>query len=145
MCKNNKVNNCDVLFEDFKEVKYLVLEEKLTVDEVEEGLEPESQTFAICITNHAYRRMYGEQERYCDYEWVENLLMDKSTAILNSPSNEDILVLADDKKMALVISISIIQGERAISLISVIRNVIYKNGVEVELENRSNKKGTRVI
>lgn len=126
-----------LLFEDFKSVKFISLKEKLTADELAEGLEPMDEIFRVCISKHAYKRMYDEQSRYCEYEWVENLLNDKATAILNSPMNEEILVLSDDRKMAIVINLTKIQGELSIILISVIRNVIYKNGLEIELDNKS--------
>ena len=139
----NRDNN--VLFCDFKEVKLVLLEEKLSKEEIEEGLEPISEMFKVCITSHAFNRMYKEQNRFCDYEWVESLLVQKSTSLLNCQMNEDILLLSDDKKMAVVLQLTNIEGELAIVLVTVIRNVIYKNGQEIELTNRSKKEGTIVI
>lgn len=140
------IEKSEFLFEDFREVKFLELNEILTEDEVEDGLEPISEIFRVCITNHAYRRMYGERERFCEYEWVENLFISKSTAILNAPMNEDIVLISDDKKIAIVFQLTKVQGELSIVMISVIRNVIIdNNGKEKELKNRSNTDGKIVI
>lgn len=136
----------EYFFEDFREVNFLELTEKLTKDEIEEGLIPISEIFRVCVTNHAYRRMYGDRERYCEYEWVENLFISKGTAILNSPMNEDIVLISDDKKIAIVFQLTKVQGELSIVIISVIRNVIIDNfGREKELKNRSNTDGKIVI
>lgn len=132
-------------FEDFKEVKFLELREKLTKDELEEGLTPISEIFRVCITQHAYYRMYGEWDRYCEYDWVENLFIEKSTAIINCPNNEEAILISNDKKIAIVFQITRIQGELSIVIISVIRNVIMGDNGERELDNRSNTKGKIVI
>lgn len=140
------IEKSEFLFEDFREVKFLELKEILTEDEIEDGLEPISEIFRVCITHHAHKRMYSQRERYCEYEWVENLFISKATAILNSPMNEEILLISDDKKIAIVFQLTKVQGELSIVMISVIRNVIIDdNGTEKELKNRSNKQGKIVI
>lgn len=118
---------------DFKEVKELYLEEKLTEEEIAEGFEPMEEFFKVCITKHAWERMNCELERNCDYLWVENLMISKANEILNVPMNEDFILLSSDSKLAVAGVLSRVDGNLAIILKTVIRKVfIDKNGNEVE-------------
>lgn len=120
-------------FRDFKEVKELYLEERLTEEEVAEGLEPIEEFFKVCVTKHAWQRMNNELERNCDYEWVQDLMVSKSNEILNVPMNEDFVLLSSDCKLAVVGLLTKIEGELAIILKTVIRKVfIDKYGNEIE-------------
>lgn len=122
----------EILFEDFREVKDIVLKEKLSEEEIEEGLEPLESFFKVCITGHAFNRMYGEQERYAPYELVEDLIVSKATEIINTSTNEEFILLSSDKKLAVPCIIQKIEGEYAIIIKTVIRKVYYKDGIECE-------------
>lgn len=118
---------------DFKEVKELFLEERLSPEEIAEGLEPISEIFKVCITKHAWERMECELDRNCDYSLVESLIVFKANEIINLPMNEDFVLLSSDSKLAVVGNLSKIDGHLAITIITVIRKIfIDKNGNEVE-------------
>lgn len=118
---------------DFREVKDLYLEEKLSAEEIAEGFEPMQEVFKVCITKHAWERMNTQLERNCEYEWVENLMSSKANELLNMSMNEDFILLSNDCKLAVAGVLSRVEGEIAIILKTVIRKVfIDKNGNEVE-------------
>lgn len=126
---------CKSLYElrDFREVKELYLEERLTAEEIEEGLEPIQEFFKVCITKHAYERMFCELDRNCDYLWVEDLLISKANELMSLSMNEDFVLLTQDKKLAVVGLVTNIEGNLSIILKTVIRKIfIDKNGNEVE-------------
>ena len=122
----------EILFEDFISVKDIILEEKLSKEELEEGLEPFESFFKVCLTKHSYKRMYEEQNRYAPYEMVEDLIISKSNEIINTPLNEEFILLSSDKKLAVPCIINKVQGEYAIIIKTVIRKVYYKDGIEYE-------------
>jgi len=122
-----------MLLKDFKEVKDLYLEEVLTEEEMEEGLEPMEEFFKVCVTKHAYERMNAEFSRNCEYQLVEDLLLSKANEIMSLSMNEDFVILSDDKKLAVVGLMERIEGETAIILKTVIRKVYMdSNGNEIE-------------
>lgn len=127
------MSNTIYSLKDFKEVKDLYLEEKLSAEEIADGFEPMQEMFKVCLTKHAWQRMNTQLERNCEYEWVENLMSSKANEILNMSLNEDFVLLSNDCKLAVVGLLSRIDGEIAIILKTVIRKVfIDKNGNEVE-------------
>lgn len=112
---------------DFREIKDVYLEEKLTQEDINEGLEAYGELFKIAITNHAYQRMNEEIDRFCDWEDVEALLLDKATQIINAPQKEEFILLRDDLKLAVVCIIKNIEGFSTIVLKTVIRKVFFDN------------------
>lgn len=118
---------------DFYEVNELFLQESLTEEEKEEGLEPMEEFIKVCVTKHAFERMNCNFERFCEYEWVEKLILKKATEILNLPMNKDFVLMAEDHKLAVVGRMEMIDGYLSLVLITVIRNIIVDgNGNEVE-------------
>lgn len=122
----------EILFEDFISVKDIILTEKLSEEEIEEGLEPLESFFKVCLTKHSYERMYGEQNRFAPYELVEDLIISKSNEIINTSLNEEFILLSNDRKLAIPCIINKVQGEYAIIIKTVIRKVYYKDGIEYE-------------
>lgn len=130
---------------DFKEVKSVYLTETLSKEDLEEGLEPISEFCHVCITKHAWERMNSYENRFCEYEWVENLILSKSTEILNLPMNEDFILLSKDSKLAVVGVLNLINGELSIIIKTVIRKIfIDKDGNEIEKKVRF-KEGSNLI
>lgn len=125
-----------VILKDFKEIKEVYLEEKLSEDEIGEGLEPISEIFKVAITNHAWKRINEDFERFCDWDDIEDLILSKSTELINAPHNEDLLLLRNDCKLAIPCIINKIEGFYTIILKSVIRNVYFDNGIEKEKKLR---------
>lgn len=118
---------------DFREIKDVYLEEKLTQEEISEGLEAYGDLFKVGITNHAYQRMNEEIDRYCDWEDIESLLLEKSTQIINASQNEEFVLLRNDFKLAVVCIINNIEGFSTIAVKTVIRKVFFDdNGNEKE-------------
>lgn len=131
---------------DFKEVKDLYLEEKLTQDEINEGLEPYGDLFKIAITKHAYQRMNEEIDRFCDWDDVEGLILSKSTELINAPQNEDLVLLREDFKLAVCCIIKNIEGFPTIVIKTVIRKVFFdNNGNEMEKNVFINKNKSKVF
>lgn len=112
---------------DFREIKDVYLEEKLTQEDINEGLEPYGDLFKVAITNHAYQRMNEEIDRFCDWEDVESLLLEKSTEIINASQKEEFILLRDDLKLAVVCIVKNIEGFSTIVLKTVIRKVFFDN------------------
>ena len=118
---------------DFREIKDVYLEEKLTQEEIDEGLEPYGDLFKVAITNHSYQRMNEEIDRFCDWEDIEDLLLEKSTQIINASQKEEFILLRDDLRLAIVCIIENIEGFSTIVLKTVIRKVFFDdNGNEKE-------------
>ena len=128
MCK--KGDNLEL--RDFFEVRDLLLEEKLTIEEINEGLEPMQEFIKVCISRHAYERMYDQFDRFCEYSEVEDLIISKATEILNTSLNEDFVLLREDFKLAVVCFITNIEGNLSLVIKTVIRKVYVENGVEKE-------------
>ena len=76
--------------------------------------------------------MNEEIDRFCDWEDVEALLIDKATQIINAPQKEEFILLKDDSKLAVVCIIKNIEGFSTIVLKTVIRKVFFDNGNEKE-------------
>lgn len=115
---------------DFREVKNVYLKEVLTEEEIMEGFEPIEEIFKVCITGHAYKRMFTEFNRYCEYSLVEDLLIDKSNELLNCSMNEEFVIMNEDSTLAVVSKLQRIDGELSIVIITVIRKIYIEDGVE---------------
>ncbi|WPS85585.1 hypothetical protein SMD22_00565 (plasmid) [Brevibacillus halotolerans] len=117
---------------DFKEVHNLIIKEKLTGEEIEEGLEPEEMYMKVCVTKHAFKRMNHDYGRQCDWSDVEDLILNKGHKLFNMKNNDEFAMVNDNKTLALICSVYLYKGEILLILETVIRKVIVVNDIEVE-------------
>lgn len=116
---------------DFKEVRFMEITEVLSIEDIEEGLNPITYGFNVAFTCHALRRMHDDFDRQCDFEDVMDLLSSK-TSITEQSIHAEFSVLRKDFKLKIPCVMEIINGEYVLIVKTVIRNVKIINGVEVE-------------
>ena len=89
-------------------------------------------TYKLCITNHAFHRMYEEQNRQCNLEVVKDLLITKGDKICQLQNEEDFTIISPFNTVALHCKKTKIDGFNAIILKTVVRNVLIVNNKEYE-------------
>lgn len=114
---------------DFKEVK------EVTIREEYEG-EVEEVVVKVCITKHAYDRMYNTFGRQCEWEDVEDLILEKGSAIFDVKNREEFALVNASRTLALICRLYLYKGEVVLVLKTVIRKVTLDNGIEVEKKIR---------
>lgn len=131
---------------DFREVKNLFYTERLTKEEIKEGLEPMDFHLKIAITHHAYERMYNTENRYCEYEEVEELLIENCEKIINAERNISYIAMNKDSTFGLIIIIDQISGYDTIIIKTVLKNIEKdKNGNEYCKRLKVNMNTVRIL
>lgn len=125
------------LNEDFEEVYDLFVEEKLTEEEIAEGLEPMDIHFKIALTYHACKRMYDDYERFCDYELVEALIMEKADQIMSIAGGEEFILLNNKQTLGVVCEMHFQEGMNVIIIRTVIRKVF--GTMKIRFDNEKKK------
>ncbi len=129
--KKKAYNELDL--RDFALIKDVTLQEALDEETLAEGIEPMVIMFKVAITRHAYDRMYNCDNRYCDWEMVEDLIREKGNQLLDVRNGEEFVMLNDKETLAVVCSINIQEGMCIIAVHTVIRKV-YSNRYNIEAE-----------
>jgi hypothetical protein len=111
------------LNKDFVEVKDIMIEETLSAEDIEEGLEPEQLDMKVAITGHAYNRMNDSEGRDCEWNLVQDLLWDKSDILFKVKNGEEFIIVNDKQTLALVCNMHMQNGIAVLILVSVIRNI----------------------
>lgn len=120
---------------DFKEVKNIFIEEKLSEEEKEEGLEPLLFDIKVCLTNHAYHRMYNTENRDVDWEDIETLLLLAGNDLLTVKNKEKVAIATKDFTFVIIGHIHYQDGDLALIIHTIIK--IEQEGKEglIELKN----------
>lgn len=121
----------DFDYSDYREVHDLFVQEKLTEEDIEDGLEPEEMLVRVCLTKHAYDRMYNTFGRQCEWSEVEDLLLEKGHFIFEKKTGEHIAFVSKDQTLAVTCIVHVRKGEVALIVKTVVRNVVIDNGREV--------------
>ncbi|MFF2532259.1 hypothetical protein ACFVS2_25450 [Brevibacillus sp. NPDC058079] len=129
---------------DFKEVHDLVIKEQLTEEEIEEGLDPEEMVVKVCVTGHAYKRINHDYGRQCEWNDVEDLILEKGHKLFNMKTDDEFAIVNDNKTMVLICKLYPYKGELVLILETIIRKVIIVNDREVEKKVWLNKETKRV-
>jgi hypothetical protein len=108
---------------DFVEVKDVMIEETLSPEDVEDGLEAEQLNVKVALTKHAYDRMNDSEGRDCEWNLVENLIYDKSDTLFNVKNGEEFILVNHKQTLALVCQMHQQNGVAVLILITVIRKV----------------------
>lgn len=112
---------------DFKEVKEVIIR-----DEFDEEV-----VVKVCVTNHAYDRMYNTYGRQCEWEDVEDLILEKGCKLFDVKNREEFALVNAKRTLALICRLYLYkEGEVVLVLKTVIRKVTMNNGVEVERKVR---------
>jgi hypothetical protein len=117
---------------DFREVHDLLIKEKLSEEDIEEGLEPEEVFLKVCLSSHAYKRIYNDFGRQCDWESVEDLILEKGHMLFSLKTDEEFAIKNSDDTLVLICKLYPNKGDLVLVLETVIRQVIILNGKEVE-------------
>ncbi|WCK57187.1 hypothetical protein PP175_28785 (plasmid) [Aneurinibacillus sp. Ricciae_BoGa-3] len=120
---------------DFKEVKEVMIEETLSQEEINEGLEPETLFLKVALTGHAYDRMNNTAGRDCEWMHVEDLIVEKGNQLFNVKYGEEFVMINDTQTIAVVARMHRQYGDCVLILETVIRNVI----MDRNLRERENK------
>lgn len=127
----SKVFIDDFDYSDYKEVHDLFVQEKLTEEDIEDGLEPEEMLVRVCLTKHAYDRMYNTFGRQCEWSEVEDLIIQKGHKLFQMKNGEHMAFYSDDQSLAVTCHVIIRKNELALEVKTVVRNVSINNGREV--------------
>lgn len=87
---------------DFREVKTLFVEEELSKEDLDEGLEPILYDIKVALTSHAIDRMYGTEDRDIEWEEIESLLLITGEELLNLRNGEEFTVLSKDSTISII-------------------------------------------
>ncbi|ADO59692.1 hypothetical protein [Paenibacillus polymyxa] len=117
---------------DFREVRELMIKEKLSEEELMEGLEAEEVFVKVCITDHVYNRMNNSFGRQCNWEMIEDLILEKGHLLFELKFDEEFAMKNSDGTLALICKLYPHNGELVLILETVIRTVIIINGKEVD-------------
>jgi hypothetical protein len=120
---------------DFVEIKHLVIKEQLSLEDIEDGIEPEEIDLKVAITDHAYKRMNDTVGRDCEWERVEELILEKGNVIFDIKNGEEFILVNDKQTLALVCQMHMQQGVPVLILVTVIRK-IYIDKYNQEREKR---------
>lgn len=113
---------------DFKEVRNVFIEENLSKEDLEEGLEPIIYDIKVCLTNHAYHRMYNTENRDVDWEDIETLLLLAGEKLLTVRNKEEIAIATKDFTFVIIGHIHYQDGNLALIVHTIIR--IQKTGLK---------------
>lgn len=111
-------------FYDFAMVKDMEIEEKLTEEEIQEGIEPFTMNVKVCITSHVLHRKEHTYGRQFEWYMVEDLLKEKGHKLFNMKNGDEFAIVNDDRTLALICKLYCYDGELVLVLKTVIRNVI---------------------
>ena len=120
----------DFDYSDYREIRDLYIKERLTDEDLEEGLEPEEILVRVCLTSHAYDRMNNEFGRQCEWNEVEDLLLEKGHHLFVKKTGEHIAFIGHERSLAVTCIVHMLKGEVALIVKSVVRNVRIENGKE---------------
>ena len=128
---------------DFKEVKNIFIEEKLSEEEKEEGLEPLLYDIKVCFTNHAYHRMHDR-----DIDWeddIETLLLLAGNDLLTVKNKEKVAIATKDFTFVVIGHIHYQDGNLALIIHTIIK--IEQEGKEglIELKKIGIKDVDKII
>lgn len=129
---------------DFKEVKEYVIREQLSVEDIEDGLEPEEINLKVCLTKHVLDRMEGTYGRQCEWVDIEDLILAKAHKLFEVKSGEEIAIVNETKTLVLFCQIYLYKGELVMKLKTVVRKVIVVNNKEIEKRVWVNQKTRQV-
>ncbi|MBP1308926.1 hypothetical protein JOD82_001946 [Paenibacillus sp. 1182] len=115
---------------DFREVRELIIKEKLSEEELMEGLEEEEMFVKVCLTKHAHYRMNNNFGRQCDWEEIEDLILEKGHLLFDLKTDEEFALKNSDKTLVLICKLHPYNGDLVLILESVIRKVIMIEGME---------------
>ncbi|PLS19024.1 hypothetical protein CVD28_01065 [Bacillus sp. M6-12] len=129
---------------DFVEVKDVLIEETLSAEDIEDGLEPEELVLKVALTKHSNDRMNDSEGRDCEWSLVQNLLWDKSDILFKVKNGEEFVMVNDKHTLALVCKMHQQNGVAVLILITVIRKVYMDNNYQehekrVYIDRKSNK------
>lgn len=108
---------------DFVEIKNVMIEETLSPEDIEDGLEAEQLDLKVALTSHAYERMNDTEGRDCEWGLAEELILDKSDVLFNVKNGEEFVLINDKQTLALICQIHQQNGVAVLILITVIRKV----------------------
>ena len=120
---------------DFREVKNVVITETLTQEDIEDGLEAEQLDLQVAVTSHAHARMNNTEGRDCEWELVEDLIVEKGNVLFNVKNGEEFILVNRKQTLALVCQMHQQNGVAVLVLITVIRKVYMDSNLE-EREKR---------
>ncbi|TCJ98230.1 UNVERIFIED_ORG: hypothetical protein BDK47_11816 [Anoxybacillus amylolyticus] len=118
-------------FYDFKWVKEFEVQERLTEEELAEGLEPESMTLKFCVTHHADQRSQ-EEGRFFDWEDVEALVLEKAHKFFSLKNGTEFAIVNQHKTLAVICRLYLYQGEMVLVVKTVVRKVLVTSYGEME-------------
>ncbi|BBW98980.1 hypothetical protein GsuE55_38130 (plasmid) [Geobacillus subterraneus] len=116
---------------DFKWVKEFEVSERLSEEELAEGLEPETMTLKFCVTHHADQRS-KEEGRFFDWEDVESLVLEKAHKFFHLKSGAEFAIVNERKTMAVICRLLVHQGEMVLVVKTVVRKVLVSSYGERE-------------
>lgn len=117
---------------DFERVLEVEIQETLTEEDIQDGIEPMSFDLVIGLSKHAVIRMEDTANRWVDDEDIKDLMVQKGDRLLDLKLGEEVAIVRDDKKLAVVGTLYQQENQLIFSTATVIRNVIMVNGQEVE-------------
>lgn len=119
---------------DFKEVRELYISEKLSDEELAEGLQPEEVLVKVCLTDHAYHRMVNTYGREYAWEDVLDLIHEKGHLLFTKKNGSEFAIKNNRNTLVLYCKMYYYRGEIVLVLKTVVRKVIYVDGFEIEQE-----------
>ena len=107
--------------EDFKYVTNIFIKENLSNEELKEGLTPITYDVKVCLTTHAYNRMFNTVGRGVEIFELKEILLKLGDELLNLGNNNRVIILTKDKTFAVVGSTHYQDGDLAFIVHTVIR------------------------
>lgn len=134
----------DFSYDDYKDVKLVVIEEELTEEELEEGLVPEAYDIHICLTSHSLYRMNDDFEREIEWNEIEPVILGVGENILQLRDGERFELFSKERDIKVVGIMRFYDGKFNLIIKTVIR-VLLSNGSYEKLKPTKSRKGENTI
>lgn len=125
---------------DYRDVRMMMISETL-----EDG-ETDSMDLYVALTSHAYKRMNEEVSRDCEWEQVENLIIDCGSQLFDVKLGEDILLINDSMTLAITGKLHAEKGKMIFIVFSIIHKILRTGDKIIEKKVYINEeRNTKVI
>lgn len=106
---------------DFRDISTVFVEEELSKEEIMEGLGPLTYEVKLCITYHAYERMFNTVGRGVEMHELERLIPGLAKDISSMNNNNKVILISEDETLAVVGNIEFYEGTILFIVHTVIR------------------------
>lgn len=135
----------DFSYEDYREIHTVMIEEKLTKDEIEEGLEAEIYDIHICLTSHSLFRMNDDAEREIEWDEIEPIILGVGEGILNLRDGEIFEIFSKEGDVKVAGITRFYDGKINLVVKTVVRILLSDGSYKSLKPTRSRRKENTVI